>query len=311
MRPSWLVLPLVVALGCTPKASPGPAGIELAESTVAEVAAPLKAYPGHVVAYSAARGLVVDDVVVAAPGGYSGLPAAVKRDGAHGFLVNPLYDVLKDRRGALLALEAATPYRVVVELGYTVGQSEADTIDFLVRHGAEPRKLSIAMPRSGELVCLMGVPRAAASAEIERRGLDLLAALGGDGGRDAAADRAGPPAPLPPSAPTPLGSREALCLSVLVSTDGVHVRAGANVLDRTCGAFLAEGDVRPTFPRVGGRLDLGGLGACARTLAALPGAGAGRVLVSAPASVPFGEFVEALDALRVDGLAPPALGTAR
>ncbi len=313
MRSYWLALALVFALGCPRprKAPPGPPPLELAESTRTEPTVASAGDTRHIVSYSAERGLSVDDRIVAPPAGAAGFPAASKRDGEHGLLVNPLYGALGDRRGAVLRLESATPYRIVIELAYTLGQTEADAIEFRIRQRDGEGSITIALPRSGEVVCLAGAPPEAASAE--RNGAARLAALVSDAGSDAAVPaRAAQAAPRERTLNELLASSESLCLTVVVSARGLHVRSGTSDLDRTCGAFVAADDARsPTLPRSDGRLDVTGLARCAGKLAKGSGAGKGRVLVSAEANIPFGEIVQTLDALHVEGLAEPALGLAR
>jgi hypothetical protein len=312
MRSYWLALALVFALGCPKKTPPGPPPVELAESTRTgpAVANTSAGDTRHVVSYSATRGLVVDDRVVAAPAGSSGFPGAIKRDGEQGLLVAPLYEALADHRGAILRLEGPTPYRLVVELAYTIGQTEADVIEFRVRRRDGEGSLAIGLPRSGEVVCLAGATHEGASTELERNGAALLAALGSDAGRDASVPARA--APTERTLDELLASPESLCLTVVVSARGLHVRSGTFDLDRTCGAFVTADAARsPTLPRSEGRLDVAGLARCANKLAKGSGAGKGRVLVSAEANIPFAELVQTLDALRVEGLAEPALGLSR
>lgn len=294
------MLALALAAACTPKTYAGTEDVTLPTST-SPVPAPKVGDPNvRIVSYGARRGLLVDGAVVVGPASPLG--------GSHsgGLLVSELASAMgtgtPSSRRVVLAVDENVPYELVARLVYTVGQVGVDSIEFLVRGADGARVLALSMPRSGERVCVAQMVADVAPA--------LRAALGGDadGGprRDASRGGAGAALGEPALCVGALDrSSEALCLTVHVSSRGVRVAAAGRALTATCdGASSSEA---PPFSTARDP----GLRACMARLASHPAASAGRVTVAADRDVAFRELVAALDAVRVDGMAEPALGMAR
>lgn len=290
----------LAAAACTPKTHAGTEDVTLPMST-STLPAPKVGDPGvRIVSYGARRGLLVDGAVVVGPASpLGGAPPG-------GLLVPELVSAMgtgtPSSRRVVLAVDASTPYEVVARLVYTVGQVGVDSIEFLVRGPDGARVLALSMPRSGERVCVAQM--------VADVGPALRAALGGDadGGsrRDASRGDAGAALGEPALRVGALDpSSEALCLTVHVSSRGVRVASAGRALTATCdGASSSEA---PPFSTARDP----GLRACMARLASHPAASAGRVTVAADRDVPLRDLVAALDAVRVDGMAEPALGMAR
>lgn len=290
----------LAAASCTPKSHAGTEDVTLPPSTSRALAPKVGAPDVRVVSYGPRRGLLVDGSVVLGPSS----PIGGARAG--GMLVEELVSAIgatsPGSRRILLALDEGTSYEVVARLVYTVGQIGVDSIEFLVRGGEGVRVLALAMPRSGERVCVARMVADVAPA--------LEEALGGprDGGPrldaadgDAAARDSGRGALLGALAP----SSEALCLVVHVSSRGVRVASAGRALSASCDAPRTTDDLPFTSVRDPA------LRRCVSRLATHPAASAGRVTVSADRDVVFRDLVAALDAVRVDGMAEAALGMAR
>lgn len=298
MRGTFVAVALALAASsCAPKRHAGTDDITLPPST-SQVPAPKVGDPDvRVVAYGPRRGLLVDGAVVLGP-------AAPLGGGAGGgMLVQELVSAIgatgPSSRRILLVLDGGTPYEVVARLAYTVGQIGVESIEFLVHGGEGLRVLALSMPRTGERVCVARMLADVAPALQHALG-DLLDggpkldAPGGDAGsrREALLGALGP-------------SSEALCLVVHVSSRGVRVASAGRTLSASCEG--PETSDAPPFVSVRDPA----LRRCVSRLAAHPAASAGRVTVSADRDVVFRDLVAALDAVRVEGMAEPALGMAR
>ena len=301
MRGTIVAVALALAASsCTPKRYAGTEDLSLAQSTSPGLAPKVGDPDVRVVSYGPRRGLLVDGAVVLGPA------APLGGGTGGGMLVAELVSVLgpsgPGSRRVLLALDGSTPYEVVARLVYTVGQVGVDSIEFLVRGGEGPRVLALSMPRTGERVCVARMVADVAPALQQALGgaLDGGSKLDASGG-DASARGSGGEALVGALDP----SSEALCLVVHVSSRGVRVASGGRTLSASCEG--PETSDAPPFVSVRDPA----LGRCLSRLAAHPAASAGRVTVSADRDVVFRELVAALDAVRVDGMAEPALGMAR
>lgn len=137
----------------TDDALPGTDGMDLAPSAMATKAPTAAGYPNHVFAYSATRGLTLDGRAILAPASSpaQGFDLKDKRNGQGDLFLVPLEDVLTKNAGdtALVALEASTPYRIVAEIAFTLGQGGATSLEFLVRSPAgERRSFTMPLPKT-------------------------------------------------------------------------------------------------------------------------------------------------------------------
>jgi hypothetical protein len=292
--PLGLLLLVSMVAGCKKPPLPGTDGLDLATSTSAAPAPEAKGYTDHVVAYSGARGLVLDDKVLSGPATASmGFDAKVKRSGPNDYFLLPLEAELKAKHGtaALVALEGSTPFRTAAEILYTLGQTGYATFDLLVQSRSGQRHvLSLSSPRSGGPSCLALAPDAVARLAAEMQG----AFEGGP-----------PPPPAPPR--VPLADRPALCLAFVVSTAGITVSSGGDKLDATCLAFAPEGPKAPTFAGAAGEVPMADVTRCAAALKArFPAATTGQVVVSGARETPWRDVVGLLDAAAA--LGDPVLG---
>jgi biopolymer transport protein ExbD len=278
----------LAAAACTPKTYAGTEDVTLPTST-SPLPAPKVGDPDvRIVSYGARRGLLVDGAVVVGPASpLGGAPSG-------GLLVPELVSAMgaatPSSRRVVLAIDANAPYEVVARLVYTVGQIGVDSIEFLVRGADGARVLALAMPRSGERICVARMVDDVAPA--------LSAALGDPRDGGARLDASPAAFALDPSS-------TALCLVVHLSSRGARVASAGRALSASCDGPATSDD--PAFPSVRDP----GVRRCMSRLAQHPAAASGRVMVSADRDVPLRDVIAALDAVRVDGMAEPALGMAR
>jgi len=305
-----LALLLLVALaGCkksdpppvVEKLAPGTEKIELAASATPE-ALPTT-YLGPVVAYSKAGGLVVDGQQVLAAGTEEGFPPAAKGPASGGLMLTTLAEKITTKpEGALIAIEGTTPYRIVAEMVFTLGQSAVGRYDFLVERAKKRGLLPLSPARTGDLACAM--PSPANIAEMERQLLDALAGVDAGGiklpPKDAGANDAGRIDGGSLEERTPLGSRSELCLTVSIKDGGIAVRSHGDLIEPTCKALAPIHATTPTIPK---DAPPGALDGCIAQLTALQ-RGKVPVTVSAKRETQWQEVVNALDAVRKAGLTP-------
>lgn len=287
--PVGLLLLASVIAGCKKAPLPGTDGLDLATSTASAAAPEAKGYTDHVVAYSGARGLVLDDKVLSGPATATmGFDAKVKRSGPNDYFLVPLEAELKAKPGAvaLVALEGSTPFRTAAEILYTLGQTGYATFDLLVQSRSGQRHvLRLSSPRSGGPSCLTLAPDA-----VARLAAEMNAAFDG-----------GPPPPAPPR--VALADRPALCLAFVVSPAGITVSSGGDKLDATCLAFAPEGPKAPTFAGAA----VADVTRCAAALKTrFPAATTGQVVVSGARETPWRDVVGLLDVAAA--LGDPVLG---
>jgi hypothetical protein len=303
---------LITTAGCKPKDLPGTEKLELAKSTSTEAAPLAKDYPGHVVAYSAARGLLLDgaSVLPAVLSPEVGFPPSAKPNGEHGLMLAPLLNAMTSSNDAgaaggagvksgervLVAFEGATPYRAVVEVLFTLGQTAAvSRFDLLMQNEAgERRVVPLNVPKSGDVTCLK-----VTAAKMEKSLGDLMQS----------SDAGAPPAA--PTAPTPLASRDAICASFLVQNLGVMVKSSGDALDATCTEFAPSQHKDPSIAATKiGPINTPALQKCVTTLATkYPSVKKTPATVSAPREMKWSNIVPVLDVLREAGI-EPGLGLA-
>lgn len=295
-----LLVTLVAAAGCRAKVHVGTDGVALAESNAGEPADP-RAFAGHVVAYDGARGLRLDGVTLAPPGGApQGLPPEVKRpEKKDDLLIVPLLDHLKAKPGrTLLALDEATPYAVASELVFTLGQADVRQYEILLRPiGASAASTAGRRSTRVDFVRADDPEQVACIREVLHNvGPALDAATANPdpkatgGGRHA-------------HAPRPLAERERLCIGVMIDdARGAHVRASGDMLAPSCVELGRE----TTTPAKDGRVDAPAIAACFRAIKERfpEAARRGRIALSAQRAVPWQEVVRAFDAVRESGLEP-------
>lgn len=320
-----LALSAVACKGKTePEPKPAPPKVEallgtetldLATSSVTEPAPAAQGYPNRIVAYDAARGLVVDGQVVLPPPAApttDGFDAKDKRGGKNDLFVTALGAALaaKPSKTALVALEASTPYAIVVPIAFTLGQSEVSTFDLLVKAASGERRVwRLTLPKPDESLRCDPTGGKHLSEDALAMQMEMLAAFGA--GDASALSRA--PAPtkaLPPPPPfVPLAKRDSLCFTVLALSTGVTVRSGLDRLDATCTA-LAERNDAGSYASGAGSFPLAALGKCTAALkATFPAAAIGSIKVSFTRETPWRDVVVALDAAGPpSGFAMPTLG---
>lgn len=292
---------LIAANGCKSKTNP-PEKLDLAKSTSAEPSAldgNLGRYPGHVVVYSVARGLRVDGAALlpAIISPEVGFPASAKAKGEHDLVLVPLLNAMtvreagnaKENDRVLVAFEAATPYRAVVEVLFTLVQAAVARFDLLTQNEAgEPRVLPITPPKTGDSTCL-----AITASRMEKSMVDLLSDAG---------------TPREPKGSTPLAHREAICLSLTVQNLGVSVRSSSDPLDATCTdvAPAASSPKDPTVPATkAGPVNSPALQKCVAALVARhPKIKKMPATVSGSRETKWSNIVPLLDILREAGIEP-------
>ncbi len=204
-----------------------------------------------------------------------GFDAKQKRSGQHDLSIVALSSAVKaagapekDAR-ATLSVDTEVPYRIVVEVLFTLGQEGFRHFDFVVANPA-PATFAVEVPEAP----VADEAMAKLAADLER---DLLRATGSATARPSTPK----PAMMPDASgraatPNPVVSRWTL----LVSSTAMELR-GPEVA--TC-----------SVPRP----DLAGIAACVAKVP--PGADAETILVSAPADLRFQDLVSILDAVRAD-----------
>lgn len=285
---------LVMLAGCkdkpetTPSAAKpavfaGTDGMELAPSTTTKPAPDAATWTQRVIVYTAAHGLMLDGRVILPPSpdpGH-GFEAKDKRIGINDLVIVPLQTAIveKKSRGALLAFEPATPYRIVAEVAFTLGENDYDSIDLLVQAGGERRVIAMPIPR-------VVLPCGETLVDAEHD-LAVLNSIFGDAA-----------APMP-VAGVPLASRTPICIGIDSSPDGVRVRSRRDRLAMSCTeiARIEEGFV-PTLPAsTDGKLPLAEVQRCASTIKAkFPQSAGTRVTVSATGATPWRDVVAMMDA---------------
>lgn len=265
------ILLLALAIACkdrapAPKADeayPGTDAMDLAPSAVTTRAPVAAGYANHVFAYTAARGLTLDGKVILAPprAPAQGFDLKDKRNGQGDLFIVPLQDAVAKSKGdtALVAFEASTPYRIVAEVAFTLGQGGATTLELLVRSPAGERR-TITMPLPKEALPCGGT-------------LDDLQRNQG------------------------IGARNPFCLSLDVASEGLSVRSRRDRLDASC-ADVAK-DAAPTLatlPAESGKVPLGAASICANTIKTrFPQAVGSRVTVRASGETPWRDVVAVID----------------
>lgn len=222
-----------------------------------------------------------------------GFPATVKRSGPNDLYVVPLANVVStgeppiDR--ALLFVDKDTPYRMVVEVLFTLGQRDVARFDLATKNAeGKTTAVTVATPSCAAVTMLAA--------------LEGLGALAGALGSASAAPL---PTPTTPRAPEPSTSAKKLppcpdvprlAPAVLVARDGLSIKArGGNVAPgcKDVGPGLA-------IPKTGGAYDFAALGACLVSLKALQPdfASENEITVSASPGIPFETVVAVMDAAR-------------
>lgn len=211
--------------------------------------------------------------VPTAPAWVDGFAVAHKRGGPHDLFLVPLGAAVGSSRGphtvATVSVAPEIPYRVLVEVLFTLAQSGVPKVAMLVTG-----------PGGGLAAIEHEAPRAAPgdlAAQAEAMAAELAALNGG-----ARATTAGRVAPSGSPA------------FVTIARDGLTVRAGGVRLGPGCRG-PGQGPTVPALPS--SEQDWASLGRCAATLRAEAGAGDTITLTAAP-DIDFQTVVSALDAVR-------------
>jgi biopolymer transport protein ExbD len=247
-----------------------------------------------------------------------GIDVKYKRSGPNDLYIVPLanaaqsaqdwFDAAAKPHEARIAADGAIPYRVLVEVLYTLGQSEFDAFK-LVAPSAGGR-----VPKDAASEIVVHPPRmktaqlAMLRSQADAMQLEMLRALQGD----AAAPAPAQPRELRAPPPTP-DDRPTLGLTVIIVNDGISLKArGGNVAPgcNDVGAGLS-------IPKAAdGRQDIAALAACIVKLkAAAPEFKDEReVTVSANPEIPYSTVLQVVDAVRgenADVLPDVMFGVAR
>lgn len=209
------------------------------------------------------------------PAWIEGFAAAHKRGGGGGLFVEPLASAVSaardGRHAAKLAVAPDVPYRVLVEVLFTLGQSEVSTVSLLVTRA------------DGSLAAIEHEAPRAAPTDLAAQAEAMAAELAVLGGGSRPGARAAPAQPA----------------TVVLARNGVVVSAGGKRLAPGCAdpgrtAGLAPG---PTLARrEGSDYDWAALTACAATVR--DAAPADRINLTATPETDFQTLVHAIDALR-------------
>jgi hypothetical protein len=228
-----------------------------------------------------------------------GVDAQYKKDGANGLMIMPLADALNrtapDAGGggdARVFIEGAIPYRLLIEVLFTLGQNKVATFRLVA-----PAAAGGALKEGTAVELDAYAPRPSDISMLKRQDLppDLALALGRP--RDAGA--------LSPFASMPHEPR--LYLTVIVVTDGFSIKAiGGNIApgckDTGPGLAVANGD--------GGVYKFAELEAClAKVRAASPDFKDEQdITLAASAAVPYATIVSTADAAMGQGFTKLAFG---
>jgi hypothetical protein len=198
------------------------------------------------------------------------------RGGEQGYLVPSIFDVLElqseDRPRIALAFDAATPYRTVARVLYTVGQAQRSELHFVVQTSAGERALPVTLPTFEAGVRRTGPEPAGPSLR------DVL--LG-----------------LAPS--EPIEDPPSLHRVVLVRREGVFLRSAGGWVLPGC-RNVAGAESGPIAPRRDGEVEWRALRECFERIrdeyASAPDLRAAQV--GADADVPFEEVAQTVATLR-------------
>jgi len=197
--------------------------------------------------------------------------------GEHGYLVPSIFDVLElqteDRPRIALAFDAATPYRTVARVLYTVGQAQRSELHFVVQTSAGERALPVTLPTFAEADVRATGPEPATPS--------LRDVLSGASPSEEIED--------PPS----------LHRVVLVRRAGVFLRSAGGWVLPGC-RDVAGAESGPIAPRQDGEIEWRALRECFKRIrdeyASAPDRRA--ALVVADADVPFEEVAQTVATLR-------------
>lgn len=186
-----------------------------------------------------------------------GFDAALKRSGQNDLFVTPLHAAVpKGQDTALVYVDRDTPYRVLVEVMFTLGQAEVGHFHFVTKDGTSPLSTFEVTPPSacgGRMLTLLQ----------PRGGGALEGVLKGGGSAEPPAPAPAPP--LPSAKPCKEGERTPhLNVTVVVVDGGFSVKAVGNNVAPGCK------DTGPgiAVPTAGGAYDYAALTACLARLQA-------------------------------------------
>jgi len=216
-----------------------------------------------------------------------GFAVGDKRVSRADYLVVPLHDALAARFGpdaarpeVLLAVDVSTPYRLFIEVFYTVGQSHPARVSLLVRSGAGQAVIDV-VPQ------LSSARGGLCRTEEDKRGREAVAAILGAA--------AGTPIPTTePSEAVPLPSNAPLCFSVVAAEKGFVVSAFGHELAPGCSAAAPRFAV--AVPKRDGAFDFAQLSACAARMKER--ASETDAVVYAKSGTDFQTVVSTMDAIR-------------
>jgi hypothetical protein len=285
---------LLLAAGCSRKDArvtkeptttqeAGPAEPVLAQST-ATTPAPPTADAAYAITTTELRlGAKVIAPIPSADVWAHGLPGKYKRSGPNDLYVVPLANAAQEakQKEAAIAFDGRVPYRLVVEVLFTLGQSEVTTYHLLVAGPSGTASIDCTPPRA----------TAALAAQADAMQAQMLAAFGDAGaGKPAprASSKAAPSASAPPAKPP-------LNLTVLITNEGIAVKGRGGNVAPGC----ADAGPGLTLPKGAGGHDFAGLTACVAKLAAqAPVAANDAVTVGGNPDIDFQTVVRTIDAVR-------------
>ncbi len=242
----------------------------------------------------------------------SGIAAEHKRSGPNDLHIVPLAKALttskKGPKEALLYVDAQTPYRVLIEVAYTLGQSEFSKQHFVARNGDRLAVWTFMPPSIGrgskhleelDVEIPPGFLDKAASATRSHRPPSGPSAAPSTG--PSTGPSSGPPAG--PSLAPPKGVR--LRLTTLVTGEGIAIKTSSGNVSAGCkkiGSGVA-------VPKRAGKYDFATLTDCLTRLKQYRKAGEDYVTLSANPDVDFQTIMHVVDAVRFDKNGKPLFST--
>ncbi len=219
----------------------------------------------------------------------------------------------QERARATLVVDQAVPYRVLIEVLFTVGRLSVSDICLAVH--ADARRACIAYKMSGAPSALAALgdgtsapPLAALGASVQPSASTpphASASAAPKASASAAAPRASAStapsasvaaaAPLAPLLRPEIGPLTGSLIALVVTKDGYVIKSSAGAI----GAGCEKGAAGVTIPKTDGRYDTAALRKCLEKVrGVIGGAGVTTFTVTAPGDATFQTIVDALDAAR-------------
>lgn len=210
---------------------------------------------------------------------------------------------------ATLVVDETVPFRVLVEVLFTLGRLRVSDVCLAVHKDARRACIEYKMPGAGPTT-------AALSNQADEMQLAMLGALGSSSATSnvlkapdasapparASASAAAAPSPAPAQRPQ-LGPLTGTTVTLIVAKDGYFLKSSGGSIAPGCDK------VGPglTVPKIEGRFDTTGLRACLQKVRAAFDAGAVSFVLTASGDTTFQAIVDALDAARETDTGAPLM----